>query len=129
MGILDHVDFAVTDLARSRDFYTQALAPLGIVPLIEIKRDDGREGTGFGANGFPQFWIGRGERLSGRLHIAFRANTREAVDAFHEAAIAAGGRNHGEPGLRPQYGESCYAAFVVDPNGHVIEAMCRHAET
>jgi catechol 2,3-dioxygenase-like lactoylglutathione lyase family enzyme len=127
MPILDHIDFAVSDLARSRAFYTQALAPLGITLLKEIKRD-GREGVGFGANGAAQFWIGGGETVKGRLHFAFAARTRAAVDAFHRAAIAAGGRDHGGPGLRPLYGDTYYAAYIIDPDGHVIEAVCQREE-
>lgn len=123
--MIDHVDFAVTDLASSRAFYTCALAPLGIRPLVEIRRDDGREGTGFGQRDVAQFWIGKGAATRGRLHIAFRAETRTAVDAFHVAALAAGATDNGVPGLRRGYGENYYAAFVRDPDGHIIEAVCR----
>ena len=126
--MFDHVDFAVADFSRSRAFYVQALGALGISPVIDIKRDDGREGTGFGTTEMPRFWIGKGAAASGRLHLAFEASSRGAVNAFHRAALDAGGQDHGPPGLRTQYGESYYAAFVLDPDGHVIEAVCRHAE-
>jgi catechol 2,3-dioxygenase-like lactoylglutathione lyase family enzyme len=127
--MLDHIDFGVTDLVRSRAFYVLTLAPLGIKPVIDVKRDDGREGTGFGfSQCSPQFWLGKGPPASGRLHIAFVADSRGAVDAFHEAAVAAGGTDKGAPGLRPRYGEHCYAAFVLDPDGHTIEAVCRRSE-
>jgi catechol 2,3-dioxygenase-like lactoylglutathione lyase family enzyme len=126
--MFDHVDFAVADFSRSRAFYVQALAALGVVPLHDIKRDDGREGTGFGSNGCPRFWIGKGEPVVGRLHLAFEASSRGAVNAFHAAALSAGGQDHGLPGLRPQYGDHYYAAFVLDPDGHIIEAVCRRAE-
>jgi catechol 2,3-dioxygenase-like lactoylglutathione lyase family enzyme len=125
--MFDHVDFAVADLPRSRTFYAKTLAPLGISPLVDIKRDDGRDGTGFGATAYPRFWIGKGTPVAGRLHVAFETESRDAVIAFHAAALSAGGTDHGAPGVRPQYGEHYYAAFVVDPDGHVIEAVCRRA--
>jgi catechol 2,3-dioxygenase-like lactoylglutathione lyase family enzyme len=123
--VLDHLDFAVSDFARSRAFYVRLLAPLGILPLIDIRRADGREGTGFGIDPIPRFWIGKGEPVAGRLHVAFVASTREAVAAFHAAGLAAGGKDHGAPGLREQYGAHYYAAYVIDPDGHVVEAVCR----
>jgi catechol 2,3-dioxygenase-like lactoylglutathione lyase family enzyme len=123
--MLDHVDFAVRDLERSRAFYAAALAPLGIEPLIETDRADGKRGTGFGRDGVARFYIGGGPPPAGRLHVAFAAQSRDAVDAFHRAAIAAGGKDHGKPGLRPRYDENYYAAFVIDPDGHVVEAVCR----
>lgn len=127
--MFDHLDFAVDDIARSRAFYAAALAPLGIVPIVAIDRDDGRRGTGFGGgDGIARFWIGGGEPVAGRMHFAFVAPSRAAVDAFHAAALAAGGEDHGAPGERPRYGAPYYAAFVRDPDGHVIEAMCRAAE-
>ena len=124
--MLDHIDFAVTDLARSRAFYAKILAVLGIHPFLDIQREDGREGTGFGSPDGPQFWIGGGKPVAGRLHVAFQAASRDAVDAFHAAALGMGGASHGAPGLRPQYGEPYYAAFVLDPDGHVVEAVCRN---
>ena len=126
--MLDHIDFSVTDFERSRAFYVLALAPLGINPVFEIKRDDGREGTGFGLGSSPQFWIGRGPAVSGRLHVAFEAKSRASVDAFYNAALEAGGTSNGAPGLRAHYGEDYYAAFVSDPDGHYIEAVCRQPE-
>lgn len=123
--MLDHVDFAVQDLALSRAFYVAALAPLGMKPLIEIHREDGRQGTGFGLGEPAQFYIGGGRPVAGRLHVAFAAQTRAAVDAFHRAALAAGGRDYGQPGLRRRYDEHYYAAYVLDPDGHVVEAVCR----
>lgn len=123
--MIHHIDFAVSDVSRSRAFYVQALAPLGIIPLIEINREDGRKGTGFGSSGDPEFWIGGGNTLIGCLHVAFLADSRAAVDAFHKAAVQAGGRSNGAPGLRRHYSEHWYAAFVFDPDGHNIEAVCR----
>jgi len=126
--MLDHVDFAVTDLENSRRFYTRVLAALGIEPFTDIKTDDGREGTGYGSLSGPQFWIGGGKAVKGRMHIAFSANARAEVDAFYEAALQVGGKCKGPPGLRPRYGEHYYAAFIIDPDGHTIEAVCRHDE-
>ncbi len=126
--MFDHIDFAVTDLARSRDFYTRVLATLGIHPFLEIQREDGRHGIGFGSADGPQFWIGGGAALTGRLHIAFQAASRESVDAFHGAALSSGGASHGAPGLRPRYVNPYYAAFVLDPDAHVVEAVCRAHE-
>ena len=123
--MIDHLDFAVSNLARSREFYVLALAPLGITALLDVKRDNGSEGTGFGSSGVPKFWIGKGQPTSGRLHIAFRAGSNEMVNAFHHAAVEAGGTDNGKPAMRPKYGEFYYAAFVLDPDGHNIEAVCR----
>lgn len=123
--MIHHLDFGVTDHARSRAFYVRALAPLGMAAVMDIQRDDGRALTGFGSLPDPVFWIRSGQPLAGRLHVAFAAATRAAVDAFHEAAIAAGGMDNGGPGLRPRYAEHYYAAYVLDPDGHNIEAVCR----
>ena len=123
--MLDHVDFAVRDLALSRAFYVAALAPLGIKPLIEIKREDGRQGTGFGLDQVARLYIGGGPPVARRLHVAFAAHTRLAVDAFHRAALDAGGKDHGAPGLRQRYDAHYYAAYVTDPDGHIVEAVCR----
>lgn len=126
--MIDHIDFAVTDLKRSREFYSRTLKPLGITPVMDINRRNGHEGTGFGRDFLPQFWIGGGSAVVGRLHVAFEAKSPEAVDAFHGAALEAGGSCKGKPGLRPRYGDSYYAAFVLDPDGHTIEAVCRRRE-
>lgn len=126
--MFDHVDFAVSDLERSRHFYSRILAELGIEAFTDVKRDNDREGTGYGSPEGPQFWIGGGEPVSGRMHVAFAAESRAAVDGFYDAAINAGGTCKGPPGLRPQYADGYYAAFVVDPDGHTIEAVCRFDE-
>jgi len=123
--MFDHVDFAVRDLGTSRAFYAAALLPLGFRPLLETDRADGRRGTGFGRGEVARFYIGGGRAVDGRLHVAFEAQSRAAVDAFHRAALAAGGVDRGPPGLRPHYHEHYYAAYVVDPDGHVVEAVCR----
>jgi predicted lactoylglutathione lyase len=90
----------------------------------------GYEGCGFGPPGRPMFWIGKteGETPAGGLHIAFTAKTRAHVDAFYAEAIAAGGKDNGAPGLRPHYHSNYYGAFVIDPDGHNVEAVCHHPE-
>jgi len=124
--MFDHVGFSVADLARSRAFYVAALAPLGFGVVMDITREQtgGYAGTGFGPPGRPQLWIGNGPGLGGSTHIAFTASSRAAVDAFYKAAMAAGGRDNGAPGLRPHYHANYYGAFVFDPDGHNIEAVC-----
>ena len=123
--MLDHVGYAVADLARSKAFFTQALAPLSMTLLVEITAEQTGAGghAGFGADK-PDFWIGDGKAASSGLHIAFVAPNRAAVDAFHAAALGAGGVDNGPPGLRPDYHPNYYAAFVFDPDGANIEAVC-----
>ena len=122
--MIHHVDFAVKDLARSRGFYERALAPLGMKVLIEFTNHAERQLVGFGTTGEPTFWIRSGEPIRGRLHVAFAASARADVDAFHAAAVQAGGTDNGAPGLRERYADNWYAAFVLDPDGHNIEAVC-----
>src|SRR5262245_46688746 len=122
--MIHHVDFGVSDVARSREFYTRALAPLGLSPFMD-RSGDGRELVGFGKPPDPEFWIRNTRVLTESLHVAFRAESRAAVDAFHAAALAAGGVDQGAPGLRPRYADNYYAAYVLDPDGHNIEAVCR----
>jgi len=118
--MFDHVGLTVADLERSRMFYAHALAPLGITELVSF---DGA--VGFGRER-PQFWIGAGDPATSepRTHVAFAAVTRLEVDAFHRAAMQAGGVDHGAPGLRPHYHPDYYGAFVLDPDGHNVEAVC-----
>jgi catechol 2,3-dioxygenase-like lactoylglutathione lyase family enzyme len=124
--MFDHVGFSVADLSRSRAFYVAALAPLGFGVVMDLTKEQtgGYAGTGFGPPGRPQFWIGNGPGRGGSTHIAFTAGSRAAVDAFYKAAMAAGGRDNGAPGLRPHYHTNYYGAFVFDPDGHNIEAVC-----
>ena len=124
--MLDHVGFPVSDLERSKAFYSAALAPLGYELLFQASAQEtgGESYAGFGAGIRAQFWIGTGTAIKGCVHFAFAAQTREAVAAFYDAAIVAGGRDNGAPGLRPQYHENYYGAFVLDPDGHNIEAVC-----
>ena len=129
--MLDHVGFAVSDLAGSRRFYEAALAPLGISVIMEVtpeQTESGGTAIGFGVEGNPFFWIGDNERVGEGTHVAFRAMTRAEVDAFHAAGTAAGGRDHGAPGPRPHYGPNYYAAFVYDPDGINVEAVCQTPE-
>jgi catechol 2,3-dioxygenase-like lactoylglutathione lyase family enzyme len=125
--MIDHVGFAVTDLERSRAFYDAALKPLGLVSIMEVgpdKTESGGSAIGYGKDGNPFFWIGDKERPGEGTHVALTVDSRAEVDAFHAAAIAAGGRDNGAPGLRPHYGPNYYAAFVFDPDGTNIEAVC-----
>jgi len=122
--MLDHIGIAVADFATSRDFYLRALAALGFEKLVEFPKADGGAADGFGAGGKPFFWIATGDRPKGGLHVAFAADSRAEVDEFYKAAIEAGARDNGAPGLRPHYHEHYYGAFVLDPDGNNIEAVC-----
>jgi len=129
--MLDHIGFGVSDFVRAKDFYTKALAPLGyrvVMEVINPQESGGGAYAGFGDDRKPCFWIGTGPRLSGQLHVAFAAKDRAAVDAFYRAAIGAGGTDNGKPGLRPYYHPNYYGAFVLDPDGHNVEAVCHAAE-
>jgi catechol 2,3-dioxygenase-like lactoylglutathione lyase family enzyme len=117
--MLDHIGISVSDLAQSRQFFVAALTPLGYKVLFDLGN-----AVGMGSQGFPAFWIGRGQPR-GPLHLAFAAADREGVDAFHRAALAAGGRDNGQPGVRAQYDPNYYAAFVYDPDGNNVEVVCR----
>jgi catechol 2,3-dioxygenase-like lactoylglutathione lyase family enzyme len=117
--MIDHTGVAVTDIARSKAFYRAALAPLGYGLLMEFD-----EAAGFGVPPKPDFWIGAGVFERAKIHIAFHAETRAHVDAFYRAAIAAGGRDNGAPGVRAHYHPNYYGAFVLDPDGYNIEAVC-----
>lgn len=125
--MLDHTGVVVSDLAASRRFYLAALAPLGLQLQHEIPAavTGHVEVLGFGAEGLSAFWISPGQPNRPPLHLAFRAASRAQVDAFHQAALAAGGRDNGAPGPRPHYHPRYYGAFVLDPDGHNIEAVCR----
>lgn len=124
--MLDHVGFAVTDLEKARNFYQKALSPLGIMLIYDItaEQTDGEAYLGFGEDQKPYFWVGTGDRFGGRLHVAFLADNRAVVDKFYREAMAAGGKDNGAPGLRPHYHKNYYGAFVLDPDGNNIEAVC-----
>jgi catechol 2,3-dioxygenase-like lactoylglutathione lyase family enzyme len=121
---LDHVGFNVGDFAASKAFYLQALAPLSIGVVAE-----GEGWAMLGRPGKPQFWIGAMGDRPGPIHVAFAAESREQVRRFHAAALAAGGRDNGAPGLREHYHPNYYGAFVIAPDGHNIEAVCHAPET
>jgi catechol 2,3-dioxygenase-like lactoylglutathione lyase family enzyme len=124
--MIDHLSIAVSNVAKARSFYDAALAPLRATRLTNFDRDDASV-SGYGRDGKPSFWIG--ERRDSPAtpmpgHIAFAAENRGQVDAFYRAAIAAGASDNGAPGLRPHYHANYYAAFVIDPDGHRLEAVC-----
>jgi catechol 2,3-dioxygenase-like lactoylglutathione lyase family enzyme len=121
--MIDHLSLQVSDYTKAKAFYTKALAPLGYSVAMEFADAT----AGFGRDGKPDLWIAAGDRTSPPIHIAFRAETRAAVDAFHAAALAAGATDNGAPGLRPHYHPNYYGAFVRDLDGHNIEAVC-HTE-
>jgi catechol 2,3-dioxygenase-like lactoylglutathione lyase family enzyme len=128
--MLDHLGFAVRDVAVSRAFYEKSLAPLGFGIVMEVTPEmtGGDTYLGFGPPHRPQFWIGTGGTPAGRVHVAFKAQNRAAVDAFHRAALAAGGTDNGAPGIRAHYHPDYYGAFVLDPDGHNIEAVSHGPE-
>jgi catechol 2,3-dioxygenase-like lactoylglutathione lyase family enzyme len=118
--MLDHVTIGVTDVERSMSFYDQALGPLGILRL----HTEAKTFAGYGSDGKAYFWIGLKAMPQTGAHIAFATPHRSVVEAFHAAALKAGGKDNGSPGLRPQYHPNYYGAFVLDPDGHNIEAVC-----
>ena len=123
--MIDHIGFPVADYARSKAFYLKALAPFGYALVMEVQQDaNDSPAAGFGANGKPDFWIGGEGALNRSVHIAVVARDRPSVDAFYRAALAAGGKDNGAPGLRPRYHPNYYDAFVLDPDGHNVEAVC-----
>lgn len=131
--MIDHMGVTVRDLAVARRFYDAALAPLGIAMVMEVKPEEsgGYHGVGYGRHGKPSFWVSSDDRRPAGndapgegIHIAFAADDRAAVDAFHAAAMAHGGRDNGAPGIRPHYHPNYYAAFVLDPDGINVEAVC-----
>jgi len=127
MTKLDHVAISTADYPTSLAFYEAALAPLGITAMMKFEGAEGNT-AGLGSD-MPFLWIGDGGKLTGgRLHLAFSAPNRAAVDAFYAAAIKAGGTDNGAPGLRTHYHPTYYAAFVHDPDGHNVEAVCHAPE-
>jgi len=128
--MIDHIGLAVSNMERSKAFYLNALKPLGIGVIMEVSAEQtgGDAHAGFGKDNKAFFWIGTGSRPKGGAHVAFTAQTRAEVDAFYRAALAAGGRDNGAPGPRPHYHEHYYGAFVLDPDGANIEAVCHRPE-
>lgn len=129
--MLDHLGFGVSDYERAKCFYSAALAPLGATQVMEVAAEhtgSGAPACGFGRDGKPDFWIGGEGRTTPPMHVAIVARSRADVDAFHRAALAAGGTDNGAPGLRTQYHANYYAAFVRDLDGHNVEAVCHAPE-
>jgi catechol 2,3-dioxygenase-like lactoylglutathione lyase family enzyme len=122
--MLDHLGLAVSDLGRSQRFYARALAPLG----YSVQAEYAGQAVGFGDSERPTFWLGAGKAPETGTHVAFLAPDRATVRRFHAAALEAGGRDNGAPGLRPHYHAHYFGAFVLDPDGHNIEAVCHRPE-
>jgi catechol 2,3-dioxygenase-like lactoylglutathione lyase family enzyme len=118
----DHIGFTVTDFPKSKAFYLATLATLGM-----SLHSEGEGWVLIGAEGRPEFWLGAAGTVPAPIHLAFVAQTREQVRAFHAAALGAGGRDNGAPGIRGHYHPNYYGAFVFDPDGHNIEAVCHQA--
>jgi catechol 2,3-dioxygenase-like lactoylglutathione lyase family enzyme len=121
--MFDHIGFGVSDYAASKAFFLEALKPLGVGVVME-----GQYGVGLGQDGKPSLWMYRTDEKPAHLHLAFVAANRKQVDEFHRAAVAAGGKDNGAPGLRPHYHASYYGAFVISPDGHNVEAVCHQPE-
>jgi catechol 2,3-dioxygenase-like lactoylglutathione lyase family enzyme len=118
-AMIDHISLRTSDFDRSKKFYAAALAPLGYTAIMEYPG-----AAGFGEGGKPDFWLGGSpEGVPHKQHIAFLAKSREAVDQFYAAAIAAGAQDNGKPGVRAEYHPNYYAAFILDPDGHNIEVV------
>lgn len=118
-AMIDHTGVLVSDLGKSIAFYEKALAPLGYVLIMKFED----KFAGFGVGGKPDFWIGAGSPTD-KIHIAFRAKGRAEVRSFYDAGMGAGGKDNGPPGIREMYHPDYYGAFVLDPDGHNIEAVC-----
>lgn len=127
--MIDHTGISVSNFAASKAFYIQALQPIGYSLLMELPAavTGSCDVAGFGEAPKPDFWISSGTPNVPPIHIAFRVTSRAMVDAFYHAALTAGGRDNGPPGLRPHYHPNYYGAFVLDPDGHNIEAVCHEA--
>lgn len=128
--MIDHTGVIVSDYAKSKAFYLSALAPIGYSIIAEFPAavTGHTDVAGFGEPPKPDFWIGAGSPNTPPIHVAFRVRSRAIVEAFYKAALAAGGRDNGAPGLRPHYHPNYYGAFVLDPDGHNIEAVCHDPE-
>lgn len=130
--MIDHLTLPVSDYEKSKRFYLQLLQPLGYVAVMELSREQipslpSPKTVGLGVGGKPDFWLRPSDTPVVPTHIAFRASSHAEVRAFHEAALAAGGTSNGEPGPRPHYHAAYYGAFVLDPDGNNVEAVC-HGE-
>lgn len=130
--MIDHTGIPVTDYARSKAFYEKLLATVDATLIMEVTPEQTSNGTwaaGFGRDGKPDFWIGDDARgVAAHTHVALNTDSRAKVDAFHAIGLALGGRDNGAPGLRPHYHADYYGAFIHDPDGHNIEAVCHRPE-
>jgi catechol 2,3-dioxygenase-like lactoylglutathione lyase family enzyme len=128
--MIDHTGINASDFIKSKEFYSKALAAIGYSLLVELPASvtGSTDVAGFGEPPKPDFWVNKGSPNNPPVHVAFRVTTRAQVDAFFNVAIAAGGRDHGKPGVRPHYHPNYYGAFVLDPDGHNIEAVCHSPE-
>ncbi len=126
--MLDHIGIGVSDYAKSKQFYVHALSGLDVELVMEVTAEQtgDKAHAGFGSGGKPYFWISEGPVA--RTHIAFVAQSRRDVDSFYKMALAAGGRDNAPPGIREHYHPNYYGAFILDPDGHNIEAVCHRAE-
>jgi catechol 2,3-dioxygenase-like lactoylglutathione lyase family enzyme len=127
--MIDHTGIIVSDFEKSKKFYTEALNPIGYRLLLEFPSSvtGSTNVAGFGEPPKTDFWVAQGTPNDPRIHVAFRVGKRSLIDAFHQAALTAGGRDNGAPGPRPQYHPNYYGAFVLDPDGHNIEVVCHEA--
>ncbi len=121
--MFDHIGIGVSDLKASKAFFLKALSPLGVVVVMDVV-----DATGLGRDQKPFLWLGAADGDPSSVHIAFAAENRRQVDEFYRQALAAGGEDNGPPGLRPQYHANYYAAFVIGPDGHNIEAVCHRPD-
>ena len=121
--MFDHIGLGVSDYATSKAFFLKALQPLGYGVVME-----GPYGVGLGPTGKPLLWLSQSPEKPAHLHLAFAASNRKQVEAFYRAAIEAGGKDNGPPGLRPHYHPHYYGAFVIGPDGHNVEAVCHQPE-
>jgi catechol 2,3-dioxygenase-like lactoylglutathione lyase family enzyme len=130
MSHIDHTSLSVSDFAAAKAFYTAALKPLGMTVLMEFPKavTGNVDVAGLGSNGKPFFWLAAAGKTTPQIHIAFAAASRAEVDAFYKAAIAAGGKDNGPPGIRAIYHPTYYGAFVLDADGHNVEAVCHKPE-
>jgi catechol 2,3-dioxygenase-like lactoylglutathione lyase family enzyme len=122
--MFDHIGFGVTDLDASKQFFLEALEPIGVSVVME-----GPYGIGLGQDNKPSLWFHETVDKPAPIHLAFTAEDRQQVDAFYRAALAAGGKDNGSPGLRPQYHQHYYGAFVIGPDGHNVEVVCHKPES
>jgi catechol 2,3-dioxygenase-like lactoylglutathione lyase family enzyme len=122
--MFDHIGFGVTDYTLSKTFFLNALQPLGVGIVMESEH-----GIGIGPTGKPSLWLFQTSDRPAPLHLAFTAQNRQQVQDFYRAALEAGGKDNGAPGLRPHYHPNYYAAFVIGPDGHNIEAVCHQPES